>query len=320
MYQLAWVICIAAALSISACTEEPQAGSRELERAQALLAAEDYEAAFREYSRIESRTGDPLAQFTLGLFHKLGWGRPKDPAKACDWFEKAAEGRVPTAQFYLAEALLDGVYRPEDPVRAAALLEDASAGGHFQSNVTLAELYLSGKGVNPDPKKALALCRDAADRGVVSAQVRAGKLLLEGERVPRDAVAAGQYFQRAAEQDDPEAQFYLGTMLRDGVGTQRSPLAARAWFEHAASHGYIDACLPVGELYLGDGSADPTEEELAKAYLWLSVAVQREQSTSGRARAIELRDRVLKTMPESWRSGLDLKVHQYLDGHGHAGH
>ena len=75
----------------------------ELKDAQAALSAREYDKAYPQYLHFAEKD-NALAQFTVGMFHRLGWGSlPVDPAAACRWFEKSAAGHIPTATHYLAE-------------------------------------------------------------------------------------------------------------------------------------------------------------------------------------------------------------------------
>jgi len=117
----------------------------ELKNAQAALASGNYQAAYRAY-QVHSAT-NPLAQFSLGLFHQYGWGRAVDAAEACRWHEKAAQGGIPAAQQLLAECLRHGVHRSADPAGAAQWYEQAARSGIVIAPCSLAELYMAGEGV-----------------------------------------------------------------------------------------------------------------------------------------------------------------------------
>ena len=56
--------------------------------ANALLAKQDYANAYDKFYALAST--HELAQFNSGLFELSGWGRPINPATACQWLEKAA--------------------------------------------------------------------------------------------------------------------------------------------------------------------------------------------------------------------------------------
>jgi hypothetical protein len=293
--------------------------AKELEAAGAALAAGDYEAAFEEYTRFAEEEGNPLAQFTLALFYQLGWGRPVDPVKACQWHEKAAEARIPAAQHYLGDCLVAGTHRLADPAAAAVWYARAAEDGHAISLCGLAELYIAGNGVPKDPGKGLAYCRQAAEQGLVPAQIRMGKLLLDGDEEIRDPEAAYGWFEVAANRESPEAQHYLGLMTRDGLGRPKDPGAALHWFERAASQGHVPAYLPTGALYFAapvdPETGLPSAENLAKAYLWLSAIAERSRDPEELAEAAAMLERIRAVMPTTWVPDLDRKLADHLAEH-----
>jgi TPR repeat protein len=292
--------------------------ARELKEAQAALAAGDYDKAYPQYLHFAEKKNNPLAQFTLGMFHRLGWGRPVDRAAACAWYERAAEGKIPTAAHFLGECFEQGIGRPADPARAAVWYERAAGLGHYMSLCSLAGLYMSGRGVPKDAKKGLALCRQAAERGAVPARVRVGRYLLEGEESIRDPEAAHAWFEAAAA-TSPEAQYYLGLMHRDGLGHAKAPDEARSWFERAASRGYVPAYFQTARLYLAISPdlkiGRPSEDHLAKAYMWLSATAKRSRNADELKQTGALLDQVLAIMPKTWVPTLDERVAAHLAEH-----
>ncbi len=293
--------------------------AKELEGANAALAAGEYDAAFKEYTRFAEDQGNPLAQFSLALFYQLGWGRPVDPAEACRWHEKAAEGRIPAAQHFLGDCLVAGTHRPADPAAAAAWYARAAEHGHAISLCSLAELHIAGSGVPKDPLKGLAYCRQAAEMGLPPAQIRMGELLLDGDPDIRDPEAAYGWFEIAANRESPEAQYYLGRMTRDGLGRPKDLGAARHWFELSASRGHVAAYFPTGALYFAapvdSETGLPGAENLAKAYLWLSAAAERSRDPKELAKAKEMLGRIRAVMPATWVPDLDRKVADHLAEH-----
>jgi TPR repeat protein len=291
----------------------------ELKGAQEALAAGDYETAFREYSRHAEEKNNPLAQFTLGLFYDLGWGRPVDRAAACRWQGKAAEGRIPAGQHLFAECLRDGVNGPPDPAAAAQWYERAAENGHVISLCSLAELHIAGEGVPEDPAKGLELCGQVAAGDSVPAKIRMGRFHLEGAGGLEDPERAYGWFESAAAYGSAEAQYYLGVMNRDGLGRPKAPRLAREWFEIAAAEGYRRAYLPTGTLYW-TGPREPESgllpaHDLAKAYLWLSAAARRASDPEELARATEMLEKIRAVMPETWVPDLDAKVAAHLAEH-----
>ncbi|MFQ5534907.1 MAG: tetratricopeptide repeat protein [Sphingomonadales bacterium] len=300
---------LGAAVAFHAVAADP---AREVREAQKILAAGEYERAYAEYQRITEKSGNPLAYFTLALFHQFGWGRAPDRVAACRLHEHAAQGGIPAAEHFLGDCLAKGVHRTADPARAAFWFQRAADHGHAFSLCRLAELLIAGEGVAKDPATGLAKCGKAADLGVASAMVRMGRFYLEGDLGAVNDEAAVEWFERAARAYSVEGAFLLAGMLRDGRGRSADPAAALYWFEAAASQGYAPAYFPTAVLYfnapLDPETGLPRPANLAKAYMWLSASKARSGDSAIRARASDMLITVLTAMPESWVPGLDAKV------------
>ena len=286
-----------------------------LKEAQAALAAGDYERAYALYRGFAEDKNNPLAQFTLALFHQIGWGRPVDREAACRWHARAAEGHIPAAAHYLGECFQQGVGRPADAGEAASWYQRAAGLGHHLSLCSLAELYMRGEGVERDPRKGLELCMRAAQSGSPPARVRVGRYLLAGDESIRDPKAAHAWFEGAAA-TSPEAQYYLGVIHRDGLGHAVEKHQARLWFERAASRGYVPAYFQTARLYFGDapelGDRKPPAQELAKSYMWLSATAQRSTDAGELEQTKAMLKQVLAIMPETWIADLDERVAAHL--------
>lgn len=76
-----------------------------------------------------ARAGDRDAQFALGMTYALRPGAGRDPDRAREWLERAAEGGHVLAQFNLAQILAGEVDGPADPVAAERWLRRAAAHG-----------------------------------------------------------------------------------------------------------------------------------------------------------------------------------------------
>ncbi len=308
-------------LVITVLSTPPAAQSRndmgfEVRRAQESLAAADYEESFKEYTFLAEEKKNLLAQFTLGLFFKNGWGRPENQIQACKWFGQAAVGGIPAAQHFFAGCLNEGIGQPVDPGQAAVWFEKAASQGHIMSLCSLGDLYVSGRGVSTDPVKGLALYRQAAEQGVISAQIKMGHLLLERDASIRNAEEALKWYQAAAQTNMPEAQYYLGIMAREGLGMVENPLVARTWFERAASQGHLPAYFPTAKLYflsIGEQQhVNRAENDLAKAYMWLSATARRLQDGDELRHTENMLAEVVDIMPKPWAEILDAKVSMHL--------
>jgi len=82
-----------------------QAGDAE----SAFMAAEagDYTSAMAQWNTL-AQTGNPEAQFNLGLMYHSGLGGSINEHEAVSWYEKAAQNGYPKAQEFLAIAYREG--------------------------------------------------------------------------------------------------------------------------------------------------------------------------------------------------------------------
>ncbi|OGS71275.1 MAG: hypothetical protein A2063_06755 [Gallionellales bacterium GWA2_60_142] len=285
-----------------------------LKPAQQALTAGDYKKAHALYSRHAAK--NPLAQFTLGLFHKNGWGRPADEATACRWFEKAAHKNIPAAQQFFGDCLAQGVGRPVDGEAAVGWYRKAAASGIAYALCSAGGLYIEGKTVPRDVRRGLELCAQAAQAESPPAMLRLADYYRDGKDVPQDLAAARHWYQQAAERHSAEAQYRLGVMLAEGQGGEPAPNAALFWLETAASEGYAPAYLPVAILYANAEVSPETgalkPEHLARIYLWNSAAKARTADPAQLAEIDRIEKLVLSVMPETWRPELDKKVAEHL--------
>ncbi len=134
--------------------------------------AGDYPAAYKIWSSIDEY--DLAAMRNVGMMLRTGQGVAKNPKKAEDLFEVAAEAGLPTAQADLADMLLKGEAGKPDPARALPLLEAAAAANHPVAQYELAQMYETGQGglVPKDMGVARRLYAAAASHGMKDAQAR----------------------------------------------------------------------------------------------------------------------------------------------------
>ncbi|MDO8941049.1 MAG: tetratricopeptide repeat protein [Methylicorpusculum sp.] len=289
---------------------------RDLKKAQTAMTEQHYDDAFELFNEIEQDSQHPLAQFTLALMFKQGLGRPIDLVMACDWFEKAAKQDVPAAAHEVAECLHNGIGKPADLSQAAQWYKKAGDLGLFMSYCSLGQMYMAGTGVEKNPESAVQYCQMAADKGAPQAILQLGHWYLEGDESIRNPALALKWFTIGAEYKLAEAQFNLGKLILSGELKDTTLLDARYWFETAAAQGYIPAYKPTGELYLtaqsDPESGKPPAEDLAKAYLWLSVAVKRAPDSEQQKAAEQLLNKVLEIIPVTWKPDLDPKIAEHL--------
>jgi TPR repeat protein len=134
--------------------------------------AGDYPTAYKIWSSIQEY--DLGAMRNVAMMLRDGQGVARDPKKAEDLYETAAEAGMPTAQADLAEMLLRGDAGPPDPGRALPLLQSAAAANHPVAQFDLAKMYETGQDglVKQDMAQARKLYAAAASHGMKEAQVR----------------------------------------------------------------------------------------------------------------------------------------------------
>lgn len=287
----------------------------ELASAQKALAAGDYKKAYPLY--LKHSVKNPLAQFTLGMFYREGWGRSADPVAACRWFEKAAQRNIPAAQQFLGDCFAQGVGRAVDGKAAVEWYRKAGNNGIFVAFCSAGRLYIEGKLVEKDVQQGLALCTQAAQSESPAAMVKLADYYREGTDVPQDFAAARYWYQQAAERRIHEAQYRLGILLSEGKGGEPDLSKALFWLETAASEGYAPAYLPTAILY-ANASPDPktgvlAPEHLAKIYMWNSAAKARATGPAQLGEIARIEEMVLRVMPATWKPDLDRKVAEHLD-------
>lgn len=288
--------------------------ARSLRPAYALLDQRDYARAYAAFLRESGK--NPLAQFSLGLFHQNGWGRPVDLDAACAWFAKAARGKVPTALHATGDCLMRAPDAPGNAAAALASYQAAADNGHLISLCSAAEFYIRGRYVAQDVARGLALCGQAAMANSPPAMLRLANYLRNDADVPHDLSGARHWYQLAADRRVPAARYQLAIMQAQGEGGAVEFDAALATMEELAADGYLPAYLPTATLYAhlppDPDTGAPSAAHLAKIYLWTSAAKARLSDPALLKQAEQLQAQVLALMPPQWRTELDTKIAVHL--------
>ena len=195
-----------------------------------------------EWYRRAAAQGDARALSTLGLMAIDGRGMPKDPAQGRAWLEQAAGRGDPPAAYNLALILL-GTGTGPDLSRAVELLRRAAEAEIGDAQHALGVLYLKGRGVTRDPSEAARLFLRATTNGNVAGEVEYAILLFNGEGVPANEPRAARYFIRAAAKGNAIAQNRLARLFAAGRGVPKNPVEAAAWHLVASGQGLTDTWL-----------------------------------------------------------------------------
>jgi TPR repeat protein len=122
------------------------------------------------------RTEDLAALRNVAMMLRKGEGVEKNPRKAMELYEIAADAGMPTAQSDLADMLLKGEGGKPDPKRALPLLVQAAAANHPVAQFNLAQFYEAGDYVPKDLIVARQLYAAAASHGMKAAADRLAAL------------------------------------------------------------------------------------------------------------------------------------------------
>ena len=286
---------------------------KELASADALLQAQDFDRAFQEYSQYTRH--NPLAQFNLGLIEQHGWGRPANPVAACRWFEGASAGNIPMAQQMLADCYRLGVHAPANFSLAENWYRRAADNGLPTANYWWGRMLIDAKFGRQDLRQGISLCELAAQAGATQAQLYLANMYRSGEVFEKNDNRALYWYERAAQGNNAEALYHLGILMRDNILENSTREAALHALERAAAQGYEPAYLPTAELFfqtpVESDSDMPTAHNLAKSYLWLRAVLITSEGVEERARAQEMLDVVNGVMPQTWVKDLDTE----LDAH-----
>ncbi|GAB4576814.1 MAG: peptidoglycan-binding protein [Roseibium sp.] len=155
--------------------------------------------------RSAAASGNPAAEFLVGVKYTEGSGVPADLSKAAVWYQKAADKGLAPAQYRLAS------------------------------------LYEKGRGVGRDVPKAKAWYAKAAEAGNAKAMHNLAVLFAEGGDGRPDYVAAAKWFEEAANYGVKDSLFNLGILYAGGIGVDKNLPASYKWFAIAADQGDPEA-------------------------------------------------------------------------------
>lgn len=155
--------------------------------------------------RSAAASGNPAAEFMVGVKYTEGNGVAPDLSKAAVWYQKAADKGLAPAQYRLASLYEKGRGVDKDVPKAKAWYTRAAEAGNAKAMHNLAVLYAEGGGGQPDYAAAAKWFESAANYGVKDSLFNLGILYAGGIGVDKDLVASYKWFAIAADQGDPEA-------------------------------------------------------------------------------------------------------------------
>ena len=219
----------------------------------------------------EAEAGDRDAQTCLGTAYSLGLAKvPQDPARAAQWFLRAAAQGDSVARTELGRMHREGRGVPQDLQEARRWLSLAADQGFAPAQFELADMCSLGDGAPPDPAEAVRLYRLAARSGHAVAALRLGWAYDLGSGVPQDLSEAERWYLQAARSGNAEAQCRLGRIAESGKGRLHDPRLAAAWYRRSADQGNAEALWRLAILHR-DGNGAARDSVLSAALLGLSL-------------------------------------------------
>ncbi len=201
---------------------------------------EDYEKAMQILQPL-AKQGNSQAQITMGIMYDNGLGVPTDPARALDWYIKAAEQGIPVVQHDVGVKYFQGIGTKQDYLKAARWWKLSSDAGLADSQFNLGLIYYRGLGVQKDLKEAMNLFRRAAEQDHAQAQYSLAVMYAFGQGVEKNYPEALNWFQKSAAQGVAQAQYNLGIFYENGYALEKDEKKAAEWYRKAASQGLPEA-------------------------------------------------------------------------------
>ena len=188
-----------------------------------------------------SLVGDAATLYKKGVAYENGDGVEKNRVIAAQYFKKAAELGLDSAQYSLGKLYDDGYGVERDYSQAAYWYRKAAEQGHTLAMSNLGFLYQNGRGVAQDEKQAVEWYRKGMKKNGTSAIHRLGICYYEGTGVERNYEEAKRLFERvlAKKKDHRAAKIMLS---RTNKKIEEQKLLA-------ASSVSVDKGIPVAERY-----------------------------------------------------------------------
>lgn len=208
--------------------------------------------AFEYYAKAAQK-GDALSEFNLAAMYLSGGGTMKDVGAARAWFEKAAMQHDYDAQYWLGQVYASGWgENAPDPVLATGWYALADYKGRVGAAGALGELLLSGKEGNKDPRLAAIWLREDARLAFE------GSVDFGSDSGSKDVVDARV-----------SANLTLASLYLSGKGVKKDPYLAFSYYQWAAERNNDEAELMLGRLY-GAGTGCVADRD--KAIAWYKKA------------------------------------------------
>ena len=181
-----------------------------------------------------AQQGDAASQFELSKLLLYGIATERDPARAIEWLQKAADlGYAPALADlgiqYGPTPWIGTRHLPPDNERAFSLFTRAAVLGDSSAMYSLGRSYIEGVGVPKDDEAGKLWYEKAAEAGDLSAQAMLGQQYLQGREVMKNYALAAKWLKLAAQQGDDQSAYDLAKLYAMGQGVTQSYAEAFSW-------------------------------------------------------------------------------------------
>ena len=221
--------------------------------------------------KAKAESGDPSAQFELGLRFSQGRGVEQNFKQALSWFRPAAESGHVSAQVALGGFYAEGRGVEYDWKQAMYWSSKAADAGEPMGMYFVGWLYMVGESGNGDAGQMMTWLKKAALAGQLEAQRLLGTLYFSGHTgVSVNLEESAKWLVMGARQDDAACLHFLGAAYaRGALGAQNWKIAASLWTA-AAEQGYAPSQFELGSALCREDAEDGPNYALA--YVWFRLA------------------------------------------------
>lgn len=193
----------------------------------------DLNLAFIWFRKAAEKGWSP-AKYETGICYLLGEGVEKNEKEGISFIYSAATDGYAQAQ------LMVGKIIKNDPKQAVEYLKKAAEQRMPEAQYELGIIYLEGIGVPRHESMAIEYLEKSAAQGFADAQNRLGIYYKESNS-KNNLIDAVEWFRRAAVQNHIAAQKNLAKCYAEGIGVEQVPQLATYWYQKAAGQGDKEA-------------------------------------------------------------------------------
>src|SRR6185295_7385653 len=185
-----------------------------------------------------AEAGDPVAADALGNLNYWGWrGVTQDFATAAKWFRKAAESGNPDAQYNLGVLSEEGLGVKQDYTEALGWYQRAAEQGIPEAYIQLSRLFDSGRAIPREKRYISAFSLNNAQYEPIAEHC--GDKAAAGEQGKKiDYIGEAKWYEKAARLNIPCAENTLAYMYENGLGETPDLAKAISLYKAAAEQNY----------------------------------------------------------------------------------